>query len=102
MPIQPGQSGYTFDRNTIVEFVPQQSGVYAIYNATQWIYVGEGQDIQRRLLDHVNGNNPCITGKQPAGFQFEPSPAYQRVARQDALITQLGTMMPAGCNQRLG
>jgi len=96
--IGSGQSGYTFNFNSINSFVPSQSGVYAIYNQQSWIYVGESQDIRARLLAHLNGDNTCITNYGPTGFQFEPLPADQRVARQDALILQL---RPA-CNQRLG
>ncbi|MGA9058717.1 MAG: GIY-YIG nuclease family protein [Terriglobia bacterium] len=96
--IAPGQSGYTFDFNSITSFVPSQSGVYAIYNQQSWIYVGEGPDIRARLLAHLNGDNPCILNYGATGFQFEPVVADQRVARQDALILQLG---PA-CNKKLG
>jgi hypothetical protein len=96
--IAPGQSGYTFDYGTITSLVPTQSGVYAIYNRQGWIYFGEGQDIRARLLAHLNGDNPCILNHGPTGFQFETVPANQRVARQDALIVQLGS----ACNQRLG
>jgi predicted GIY-YIG superfamily endonuclease len=97
-----GQPGNTYDRATILATAPSSSGVYALYDANRFIYIGEGQDIQARLLAHFNGDNACITRSQPTGFVFELSPANQRVARQDALIAQLGTMAPAGCNQRFG
>lgn len=96
-----GLNGHQFDRAGILANAPSQSGVYAIYNGAQFIYVGEGQDIQARLMSHLT-ENACIARNQPVGFQFELSTANQRVARQDALITQLGAMFPAGCNQRFG
>lgn len=96
--IGPGLSGHPFSRNDILSFAPKQSGVYAIYNSTTWIYFGEGGDIQARLLAHFNGDNACITRHAPTGFQFELVAANQRVARQDALILAMGS----SCNQRLG
>jgi len=96
-----GLNGLAFDRATILAQAPSASGVYAIYNAGQFIYVGEG-DIQTRLMAHLNGDNACITNKRPIAFQFELMSANQRVARQDDLIAELGTLAPVGCNQRFG
>ena len=77
---------------------PAASGVYGIYNAQQWIYIGESQNIQARLLQHLNGDNPCIARLNPTSFMFELSPDNQRVARQNQLILEF----PTACNQRLG
>lgn len=96
--IGPGQSGFSFTRASILASAPAQSGVYAIYNPQSFIYFGEGQDIRARLLDHLNGDNPCILRHQPTGFVFETADAYLRVGRQDQLILQLGSL----CNKRLG
>jgi hypothetical protein len=98
MPIGPGQPGYPWTRASILANAPRASGVYVIYNGQTWIYVGESGDIQARLLQHFNGDNPCITHYVPTGFQFELVAAVQRVARQDEWIAHLG---PA-CNQRFG
>lgn len=96
--IGPGLPTHNFTREDILKDSPSASGVYAIFNPQKWIYVGEGKDIQARLVAHFNGDNACITKEKPTGFQFEYSPSDKRVARQDQLILQLG---PA-CNQRLG
>ncbi len=53
--IGPGLPGFSFNRATILANAPTQSGVYAIYNPNNYIYFGEGKDIQARLLDHLNG-----------------------------------------------
>ena len=98
MPIGPGLDGYAWTRASILANVPRASGVYVIYNAQTWIYVGESGDIQARLLQHFDGDNACITRHVPTGFQFELAVTTQRVARQDHWIAQLG---PA-CNQRFG
>lgn len=91
-----------FTRASILANAPNASGVYALYDSNGYIYIGEGKDIQGRLIDHLNGDNACITRRQPTSFAFDLVAANQRVARQDALIAELGTMAPAGCNQKLG
>ncbi len=96
--IGPGLPGFTYDHATVSSSSPTQSGVYAIYNAREYIYVGEGQDIRARLLAHLRGDNACITRNLPSGFAFELVAAHQRVPRQDALILQLHPL----CNQKLG
>ena len=87
--------GYAFARASIQVNAPEQSGVYALYNDHNWIYIGESQDIQARLIQHIDGDNPCITSYAPPTFSYELSAANQRVARQDQLI---GELLPL-CNR---
>jgi len=96
--IGPGLPGFNFNRASIIANAPTVSGVYAIYNYDNYIYFGEGKDIQARLIDHLSGDNACILRHQPTGFAFEAVGALLRVSRQDALILQLRPL----CNQRLG
>ena len=97
----PSDGAYT--RAGILASAPNASGVYALFiNATRYIYIGEAKDIQARLLEHLGGDNVCITRNQPTHFAYDLVPASQRVARQDELIAMCGTMAPAGCNQRFG
>ena len=55
-------------------------------------------DIQARLLQHVRGDNDCITRSGVTHFAYELVAAPQRVARQNALILELRP----SCNQQLG
>jgi excinuclease UvrABC nuclease subunit len=97
--IGSGQPSFFWTRQSIVTSAPNSSGVYVLFTPQAWIYVGESGDVQARLLQHLNGDNPCITRNAPTGFQFEVVAGQsQRVARQDQLILAFG---PA-CNQRLG
>jgi len=98
MPIGPGLPSLPWTYQSIVANAPHASGVYAIFNAQRYIYVGESGDIQARLLQHYNGDNQCIINALPTGFAFEVVAANQRVARQNQLIVAL---TPA-CNQKLG
>jgi len=87
-----------WNRGVILSSVPSASGVYAIWRPNVWIYVGETNDLQRRLLEHFDGDSPCITRAAPTGFGFELVQANTRVARQNALIPELRPT----CNQILG
>jgi hypothetical protein len=87
--IGPGEVGLPFDRETILNNVPDQSGVYAIYNESNFIYIGEGQDIRARLLGNSNGDNSCVLAYSPAAFLFELVDAHERVARWEVLMAQL-------------
>lgn len=91
---------FYFNRDSIIANAPRASGVYALFTAggQRWTYFGESGNIEARLLEHLNGDNPCITRNAPNGFQFEAVPAYQRVARQNQLIANLVSL----CNQQMG
>ena len=99
MPIGSGFQTFAWNYASIVANAPNASGVYAIFNSTNWIYIGESGDIQARLLQHLNGDNSCIIQSLPTGFQFELVPGQTaRVARQNQLILALKPI----CNQKLG
>lgn len=91
-------TGYPFTHDGIIRNAPNASGVYALFTQQRWVYIGESNDIQRRLLEHLNAPGPCISQYAPLSFSFELAPAAQRVARQNVLIQEL---RPA-CNQILG
>lgn len=84
--IAPGAQGFALNDASIIANAPAQSGVYALYN-NGWVYVGESNDIRRRLQEHMRDQR--IMQYRPTGFCFELAPAATRVARQDALIAQL-------------
>jgi hypothetical protein len=81
-----------WSRRAIIASVPNVSGVYAIWKPLQWIYVGEADDVLRRLLEHFDGDNACINQAIPTGCGFELLQPGARVARQEALIAELGPL----------
>jgi GIY-YIG catalytic domain len=87
-----------FTSAAISNSAPASSGVYAIWNKSGWIYFGESNDIQRRLLEHLNETGTCIKNHAPTSCGYEMWPANQRVARQNQLILELGS----ACNQKIG
>ena len=97
-PYKIGRDFPSFPYNfaSILARAPAQGGVYALFKDGVWIYIGETGDIRSRLLQHLNGDDHCITTNAPAAFQFELVKANQRVARQHHLI--LAALKPV-CNQ---
>ena len=55
-------TGYSFGQQTIMLNAPTSSGVYGIYRLNVWIHVGESNDIQRRLAEHLTTAGTCILG----------------------------------------
>ena len=86
---------WLFDRQAIESFDSGQTGVYAIYNARAWIYIGRG-DIRQRLLDHLDGDVPGINTHAPTHFRAEVTD--DSITREKQLLREY---MPA-CNLRLG
>ena len=86
---------WSFDREAIESFNADQTGVYAIYNARKWIYIGRG-DIRQRLLDHLGGDIPSINTYTPTHFRAEVT--GDSIKREQQLLREY---MPA-CNPRMG
>jgi hypothetical protein len=69
-------------------YAPPQSGVYGIADATGWIYVGEAENVARRLLEHLNSGLPGLA-PHAVSFTFELCPGFARAARRDELADEL-------------
>ena len=89
------QTPRAFTREDILALNAAQHGVYGLFRANQWIYVGKG-DIRQRLLDHLNGDNVCITRSNPTHWVGEVTTNAD--SRERDLIVELGPL----CNQRIG
>ncbi len=89
------QTPRAFNRADIEGLNPDQIGCYGLYRETTWIYIGRG-DIRNRLLDHLNGDNPCITREVPTHFVTVVTSDDEAPERR--LITEFAPI----CNQRVG
>ena len=85
---------WLFNREAVESFNAGQTGVYAIYNARTWIYIGRG-DIRQHLLDHLAGDIPDIATHAPSHFRAEVTD--DSLKREQQLLREY---MPA-CNPRL-
>jgi len=90
------QTPQAFTRRHVEALHPNQVGVYGLFVAGSWVYIGKG-DIRQRLLDHLNGDNPCIIRLQPTHWVAEVI-AGDPSARERQLIAEL----QPPCNHRVG
>jgi hypothetical protein len=67
---------------------PESSGVYGLSNGRQWLFIGEANNIQARLLEHLEETGTLLSNERPTGFTFEECPPRDRVLRQNALVRQ--------------
>jgi hypothetical protein len=63
---------------------PAASGIFGVSNASEWIYIGESDDIRASLL-HLQGDS-ALLNRGPTGFVFELCSPAARLARQVRLI----------------
>jgi hypothetical protein len=88
MPFQ-NCAGLMFKDSAIRREAPASSGVYGLSNARGWVYVGETDNIQVRLFEHLDGKRKLPADRCPTGFNFEICAAHDRLARQRRLIQEL-------------
>lgn len=86
----------SFAADAIREHAPALSGVYGLSNATEWIYIGETDNIQHALLQHLYEVTSPARNHRPTGFVFEACDRAKRPGRQDRLVLEYE---PA-CNRR--
>ena len=94
----PDSDAYMFTFEAVRRKAPNASGVYTIYTARQWVYVGESDDIRQSLFEHLNAPGACMKRRGPLSYSFELVPAAERATRRQALVTAL---VPA-CNPATG
>lgn len=90
------QTPRVFTRQNVEALNPNQFGVYGLFRQGVWVYVGKG-DIRQRLLNHLNGDNPCISRERPTHWVDEVI-SGDPSEREKQLIQELTPV----CNQRVG
>lgn len=78
----------SFTASSMREHAPTLSGVYGISNASEWIYIGESENIQAALLQHLQGLDAALLKRQPTRFVFEVCDQELRPNRQDRLVLE--------------
>jgi len=91
------QTPRVFTRENIETINPGQSGIYGLFKEGVWVYIGKG-DIRKRLLDHLNGDNPCIVRAQPTRWVDEVCVDPVMSSREQQLILECNPL----CNQKVG
>ena len=89
------QTPRPYTHEDVEKLAKDQMGCYGIFREGVWIYVGSG-DIRQRLLDHLNGDNPCIVQQNPTLYVADVLADYKE--REKQLIDEYAPI----CNQRRG
>ena len=97
MPFDLSKS-YSFTEQGISALNPDQQGVYGITNSqSQFIYVGQAEDLRKRLLEHFNRlskQSGCIWEYAPALFY-----AHLVGANVDEVETEYINFYDPPCNR---
>jgi hypothetical protein len=94
MPWQ-SRNGYRLARDLVLGKAPAGPGVYAIYSMRTWVYIGETENVQRRLLDHLDDPKHCM--HRYPGLHFSWEAVANRTGRCRELLLELRTT----CNHGL-
>lgn len=74
---------------------PAASGIYGLSNRREWVYIGQTDNIQAALLDHLQTPTSLAMQQAPTGFVFELCDLPGRQSRQDRLVFEYGPV----CNR---
>ncbi len=88
---------HPFTANGVQRYAPTAPGVYGMSNARQWIYIGQSENIQGALLEHLRVLDTAVLKWEPTGFVFEACSGEHRQTRQNSLILEYTPI----CNRRL-
>jgi excinuclease UvrABC nuclease subunit len=99
MPFPP-QNPLPYTSDGIKRLHAGQKGCYGLTQrgaaGEAWIYVGKADDIRARLLQHLNGDNPCITAYLPT--HVVAMVTAENVEQEKALILEYDPH----CNKKVG
>ena len=78
----------SFNPSSVRNFAPAASGVYGLSNSREWIYIGESDNIQAALFEHLSNPDSELMRRGPKGFVLESCDRTTRLARQERLIAE--------------
>jgi hypothetical protein len=82
----PAPPDYVFTPRAEFDKAPKASDAYSIFTSKRWVYVGESDDIQQSLFNHLNQPGSCLRRFSPLSFSFELKAPAERRATLDAWI----------------
>lgn len=78
--------------------IPERSGVYELHTVSELLYIGQSDNLRRRLKEHKNTADPCI--KKATIFHYAETTAPNTVEEnllKDYKISHGGKLPP--CNE---
>lgn len=95
MPFDPFVP-HSFSAPSIQRNAPPRAGLYGISNAREWIFIGETENIQHSLLNHLQEGPAALMDRGATGFVFELCTVAARPHRHDRLVFEYDPV----CNRR--
>ncbi len=86
---------HPFTSGAVRVYAPAAEGVYGISNSREWIYIGQSDNIQGTLLDHLQDAQAAAMKRGPTGFVYELCTGALRSQRQNRLVQEYGPV----CNR---
>ena len=87
MPFEPPHPR-SFTAASVHAFAPSLPGLYGLSNATEWIYIGETDNIKAELLTHLGNADSHSRKWNPTGFVYEVCANGARRERQNRLVKE--------------
>jgi len=100
MTIEPGEDTFTFDKPGVDGHAPAASGVYVLCDLNgYYVYVGQSDNIQQRLREHLLDPKDCARARGATLFAFELlDDEDARIGRRKELVSNYAPV----CNQIRG
>lgn len=92
----PTQNPIPFNQQEVQRLVDGNRGCYGLFRQGVWVYVGRADNIRKRLLEHLTGNNACIVNERPTHFVTVVT--NDELNEEKRLIVELQPR----CNQKVG
>ncbi len=86
--------------NGVQRYAPVVPGIYGMSNGREWVYIGQSENIQRALLEHLRVLDSAVLKWEPTGFVFEACTGEQRQIRQNSLILEHAPICNRGSSRR--
>jgi hypothetical protein len=96
MPFVGKYRCFSFTAASVRQNAPPSSGVYAISNASEWLFVGDADDVQAALRSHLAEIGTALKTAAPTGFTFELCGSGDRPGRLARLVDDFAP----SCNLR--
>ena len=84
-----------FTLMSVVRDAPAASGVYVLSNATEWVYVGESENIQASLMRYLQTPGSLLMELRPTGFSCEICGESERKLSKQMLVSDLNPVANA-------
>lgn len=83
-----------------IKRVPEESGVYRLDNRSETLYIGKTDNLNRRLMEHLNSDDLCIKKVTVFTYMVTESPEQTEKALLEEYTKSHGKLPE--CNEKIG